>query len=125
MNNTATAIVMVPMAAAVVALVPDERQRSRFGISLISNTATVALILPTAASLSGTLGIDPLLLMIPVKVATAYGFMMPLGTPPNAIAFASGYVTAPKMARIGVVLDIIGIVLVSLITAILLPLVWN
>jgi solute carrier family 13 (sodium-dependent dicarboxylate transporter), member 2/3/5 len=44
--------------------------------------------------------------------------MMPVGTPPNAIAFASGYVTAHKMARVG-------IVLVSLITAILLPLIWN
>jgi solute carrier family 13 (sodium-dependent dicarboxylate transporter), member 2/3/5 len=67
MSNTATAMVMVPIAAAVVTLVPDERQRSRFGISLISNTATVTLIIPMAASLSGTLGIDPLLLMIPVR----------------------------------------------------------
>lgn len=92
---------------------------------LISNTATVALVIPVAASLAGTLGIDPLMLMVPVTVATAYGFMMPVGTPPNAIAFASGYVTAPKMARVGIVLDIIGIMLVSVITAILVPLVWN
>ncbi len=92
---------------------------------MISNTATVALIIPVAASLAGTLGIDPLLLMAPVAVATAYGFMMPVGTPPNAIAFASGYVTAPRMARVGVALDVIGIMLVSVITAILVPLVWN
>jgi sodium-dependent dicarboxylate transporter 2/3/5 len=92
---------------------------------MISNTATVALLIPVAASLSGTLGIDPLLLMAPVAVATAYGFMMPVGTPPNAIAFASGYVTAPRMARVGVALDVIGIMLVSVITAILVPLVWS
>lgn len=92
---------------------------------MISNTATVALIIPIAASLSGTLGIDPMLLMVPVTVATAYGFMMPVGTPPNAIAFASGYVTAPKMARVGIVLDVIGIMLVTVITAILVPLIWS
>lgn len=92
---------------------------------LISNTATVALIIPVAASLAGTLGIDPLLLMVPVAVATSYGFMMPVGTPPNAIAFASGYVTAPRMARVGVALDIIGVLLVSLLTALLVPLVWG
>jgi sodium-dependent dicarboxylate transporter 2/3/5 len=92
---------------------------------MISNTATVALIIPIAASLSGTLGIDPMLLMVPVAVATAYGFMMPVGTPPNAIAFASGYVTAPKMARVGIVLDVIGVMLVTAITAILVPLVWG
>lgn len=91
----------------------------------MSNTATVALIIPMAASLSGTLGIDPLLLMVPVTVATTYGFMMPVGTPPNAIAFASGYVTAPRMARVGVPLAIMGILVVSLITATLVPLVWT
>jgi sodium-dependent dicarboxylate transporter 2/3/5 len=92
---------------------------------MISNTATVALLIPVAASLADTLGIDPLLLMVPVAVATAYGFMMPVGTPPNAIAFATGYVTAPRMARVGVVLDIIGVLLVSVMTAVLVPLVWN
>lgn len=92
---------------------------------MISNTATVALLIPVAASLAGTLGIDPLMLMVPVTVATAYGFMMPVGTPPNAIAFATGYVTAPRMARVGVVLDIIGVVLVSVIIAVLVPLVWS
>lgn len=92
---------------------------------MISNTATVALIIPVSASLAGALGINPMLLMVPVAVASAYGFMMPVGTPPNAIAFASGYVTAPRMARVGVVLDIIGVVLVSVISAILVPLVWK
>lgn len=92
---------------------------------MISNTAAVALIIPVAASLARALGIDPILLMVPVAIGTAYGFMMPVGTPPNAIAFASGYVTAPRMARVGVVLDVIGILLVSVMTAVLVPLVWN
>lgn len=92
---------------------------------MISNTAAVALIIPVAASLAVTLGIDPLLLMVPVTIGTAYGFMMPAGTPPNAIAFATGYVAAPRMARVAIVLDIIDIVLVSIVTALLVPLVWS
>lgn len=92
---------------------------------VISNTAAVSLLIPIAASLAGTSGIDPLLLMVPVAIANSYGFMMPAGTPPNAIAFASGYVTAPKMARVGIMLDIIGVIIVSLITVLLVPLVWS
>ncbi len=91
---------------------------------IISNTATVALLIPVAAALAGALSIDPILLMLPVALVNTYGFMMPVGTPPNAIVFASGYVTARKMARTGIVLDIMGVVLVSTFAAVLLPLVW-
>jgi sodium-dependent dicarboxylate transporter 2/3/5 len=68
---------------------------------------------------------DPLLLMVPLTIATSFGFVMPVGTPPNAIVFASGYVTIPKMARAGLPLDIIGIVLVTMLTTLLVPLVWS
>jgi solute carrier family 13 (sodium-dependent dicarboxylate transporter), member 2/3/5 len=91
---------------------------------IVSNTASAALLIPISASLAGSLGIDPLLLMIPLTIATSFGFVMPVGTPPNAIVFASGYVTIPKMARAGLPLDIIGIVLVTILTTLLVPLVW-
>jgi sodium-dependent dicarboxylate transporter 2/3/5 len=52
--------------------------------------------------------------MIPVILATSYGFVMPAGTPPNAIEFGSGYISAKKMAKVGFPLDIIGIVIVVL-----------
>ena len=53
--------------------------------------------------------------MAPVAVGT-YGFIMPVGTPPNAIVFSSGYVTAGKMARVGLPLDFISIVMVTILT---------
>ncbi|HEU4443926.1 MAG TPA: SLC13 family permease [Nitrososphaeraceae archaeon] len=96
-----------------------------FTSEIISNTASAALLIPISASLATAIGIDPLLLMIPLTIATSFGFVMPVGTPPNAIVFASGYVTVPKMARAGLPLDIIGIVLVTILTTLLIPLVWS
>ncbi len=96
-----------------------------FAGEIISNTATAALIIPVAASLAASLSINPMLLMMPVAVSASYGFIMPVGTPPNAIAFATGHVTAQKMARAGLPLDLIGIALVTIMTAVLVPLVWN
>jgi solute carrier family 13 (sodium-dependent dicarboxylate transporter), member 2/3/5 len=96
-----------------------------FTSEIISNTASAALLIPISASLATAIGIDPLLLMIPLTIATSFGFVMPVGTPPNAIVFASGYVTVPKMARAGLPLDIIGIVLVTILTTLLVPLVWS
>ncbi len=58
-----------------------------------------ALLIPIAASLATSLGINPLLLMAPVAIATSYGFIMPVGTPPNAIVYSSGYITAREMSR--------------------------
>ena len=96
-----------------------------FAGEMISNTATAALIIPVAATLASSLSINPMLLMVPVAVATSYGFMMPVGTPPNALAFATGHVTVPKMARAGIFMDLIGIAVVTVLTALLVPLVWG
>lgn len=92
---------------------------------IISNTATAALLIPISISLATTISIDPLLLMIPLTIATSYGFIMPIGTPPNAIVFGSKYVTAPKMARAGFPLDIIGIGMVTILTTMLVPLIFG
>src|SRR5919106_3869777 len=96
-----------------------------FSSEIISNTATAALLIPIAASLSVTLEVNPLLLMVPITIATSYGFIMPVGTPPNAIVFASGHVTARKMARAGLPLDIIGIAIVTLFATTLVPMLWE
>ncbi len=92
-----------------------------FAGEIISNTATAALLLPISASLATTLSIDPLLLMVPITIATSIGFIMPVATPPNAIVFSSEYVTTRKMARAGLPLDLIGIVGVTIMTVILVP----
>jgi len=92
-----------------------------FAGEVISNTATAALLLPISASLAMTLSIDPLLLMVPITVATSIGFIMPVATPPNAIVFSSEYITTRKMARVGLPLDLIGIIGVTIMTVILVP----
>jgi sodium-dependent dicarboxylate transporter 2/3/5 len=91
---------------------------------MISNTATAALLLPISASLATSMGINPILFMAPVAIATSYGFIMPVGTPPNAIVYSTGYISVAKMARAGIPLDLISIVLVTILTSILVPLVF-
>lgn len=79
-----------------------------------SNTATAATLLPVAAAVALALGVDPTLLCIPVTLAASFGFMLPVATPPNAIVFSSGYVTASQMARAGILLDLACIVVLVL-----------
>ncbi len=95
-----------------------------FASELMSNTAVAALLLPIMAVLGTTTDIDPILLMAPVAFATSYGFMMPVGTPPNAIAIGSGHVSPKQMARFGLPFDLICIPLVTVMMVFLLPLVW-
>jgi sodium-dependent dicarboxylate transporter 2/3/5 len=92
---------------------------------IASNTASAALLIPIAVSLASSISIDPLLLMVPLTIATSFGFIMPVGTPPNAIVFGSKYVTAPKMAKAGFPLDIIGIILVTVLTTIMVPRIYG
>ena len=69
------------------------------------------------------MGLDPMMLAIPVALASTYGFMMPAGTPPNAIAYSSGYLRIADMIRGGLWLNIIGAVLITLFTVTLGPVV--
>jgi sodium-dependent dicarboxylate transporter 2/3/5 len=96
-----------------------------FSSEIISNTATAALLIPISVPLATSLDINPLLLMVPLTIATSYGFIMPVGTPPNAIVFATGHVTAGRMAKVGLPLDIIGIIIITILTLFLVPLVWT
>ncbi|GAA4527229.1 DASS family sodium-coupled anion symporter [Brachybacterium paraconglomeratum] len=87
-----------------------------FLTELTSNTATAATFLPVATAVAVGIGIDPMLLAVPVAIAATCAFMLPVATPPNAIAYGSGYVTIPQMAKAGVGLNLIGIVLVTATT---------
>ena len=87
-----------------------------FLTELTSNTATAATFLPVATAVAVGIGIDPMLLAIPVAIAATCAFMLPVATPPNAIAYGSGYVQIPQMAKAGVVLNLIGIVLITAAT---------
>ena len=87
-----------------------------FLTEVTSNTATAALIFPLLIQLSDNLGADARLLLFPAALAASCAFMLPVATPPNAIVFASGQVTIRQMARAGIILNIVSIVLIPLIT---------
>lgn len=92
-----------------------------FLTELTSNTATAATFLPVLAALAIGLGRDPLLLLIPATLAASCAFMLPVATPPNAIVYGSGAVTVPEMARAGLWLNLVFVVLVTLLASWLLP----
>jgi sodium-dependent dicarboxylate transporter 2/3/5 len=83
-----------------------------FLTELTSNIATSATFLPVVAALAVSLGQPPLLLAIPAVLAASFAFMLPVATPPNAIVFASGFITIPQMVRAGLWLNLIGIVVI-------------
>jgi sodium-dependent dicarboxylate transporter 2/3/5 len=74
-----------------------------------------ALMMPVLAATATALGVDPRVLMVPATLGASYGFMMPGGTAPNAIVFASGRLTVAQMARAGLALDVIGIIVITLV----------
>jgi sodium-dependent dicarboxylate transporter 2/3/5 len=80
---------------------------------LASNTAMAAIFLPIAAAVAVSYGIDPMALTMPVALAASLGFMLPVATPPNAIIYGGGAVTAHQMLRAGALLDIICTVIVA------------
>ena len=83
---------------------------------LTSNTATAATFLPVAGGIALGIGADPLLLTIPVALAATCAFMLPVATPPNAVAFGTGYVKISEMVTGGFWLNWIGLILVTLTT---------
>lgn len=90
-----------------------------FLTELTSNTATTATFLPVVASVAVGMGQAPMVLVLPAVIAASCAFMLPVGTPPNAIVFASGMVPLPRMARVGLVLNIVFAVLIPLVVLIL------
>ncbi len=77
-----------------------------------SNVATASAIIPVVASLSVAMGADPLLLAMPAALAASWGFMLPAGTGPNAIAWSTGRIKLNRMVSAGLILDLVGIVLI-------------
>lgn len=77
-----------------------------------SNVATASGFMPVIAGVTVATGIDPALLALPAACAASWGFMLPSGTGPNALAFATGYPTMGHFLRAGVLLDIVGVPLI-------------
>ncbi|GAA0446806.1 SLC13 family permease [Lentibacillus halophilus] len=96
-----------------------------FLTEITSNTATANMMYPIMASLAIALGIHPYAAMIAAGVAASCAFMLPVATPPNAVVFGSGYLRIPDMAKTGVALNILGILLVGLAVYFWLPIAWD
>uniref|UniRef100_A0A673FNQ4 Solute carrier family 13 member 5-like n=1 Tax=Sinocyclocheilus rhinocerous TaxID=307959 RepID=A0A673FNQ4_9TELE len=79
-----------------------------------SNVATATLFLPILASMSQSIGVNPLYVMIPCTLSASFAFMLPVATPPNAIVFSYGYLKVSDMAKTGIVMNIIGILSITL-----------
>jgi sodium-dependent dicarboxylate transporter 2/3/5 len=87
-----------------------------FLTEMTSNTATTATLIPVLYAVAVGLGINPFMLILPAGIAASCAFMLPVATPPNAIVFGSGMVTIPQMSRAGLLMNILGIVLITLLT---------
>ncbi len=92
-----------------------------FLTEMTSNTATSTMAMPIMVGAAIGLEIEPLLLMGAAALAAAMAFMLPVATPPNAIVFASGYITIPQMAKAGLFLNILGVIVISVLGSILIP----
>ncbi|MCQ8185262.1 SLC13 family permease [Parvularcula maris] len=92
-----------------------------FWTEITSNVATAAALMPVVIAVAASAGVEPVVLAVPVALAASCAFMFPMATAPNAIAFATGEVTIPRMARIGFVLNLAGLLIITLIGAYLVP----
>uniref|UniRef100_A0A8D1AW03 Solute carrier family 13 member 2 n=1 Tax=Sus scrofa TaxID=9823 RepID=A0A8D1AW03_PIG len=79
-----------------------------------SNVATTTLFLPILASMSQAICIHPLYVMLPCTLSSSLAFMLPVATPPNAIAFSFGSLKVTDMARAGLMLNIVGVLVITL-----------
>lgn len=85
-----------------------------FGTELLSNLALVTLFVPIIAAFSIQNNMPLVNLCIPLTLAASCGFMMPVGTPPNAIAFSSGLISMRQMVLNGLVINVIGMITIML-----------
>jgi solute carrier family 13 (sodium-dependent dicarboxylate transporter), member 2/3/5 len=89
---------------------------------LLSNVAQVIVFAPVVTGIAIALHIDPLLLGIPMTLGASCASMLPMGTPPNAIVFSSGYIKIKDMLKAGFVLNLTCIILITLFCWLLQPL---
>jgi len=91
-----------------------------FMTELASNTAIAATAIPVLLALAPALGMPSERLVIPAAFAASWAFMLPVGTPPNALVYATGRIPAMTMARVGFVLNIVAAIVITIAASILL-----
>ena len=81
--------------------------------AFVANTAGAAILIPIIISLSNALGLDPRAMAILVGITVSFDFIVPVGTPPNAIAYSTGYIRVKDMIKAGIVLSLLGALVAS------------
>ncbi|HMT30270.1 MAG TPA: SLC13 family permease [Bacteroidia bacterium] len=84
-----------------------------------SNVASIQLVIPVLIAFQKELDIPPLLLMVPATLAASLGFMLPVATAPNTIVFGSKKIAVGDMAKAGLLMDIFGIIIITLVVVLL------
>lgn len=97
---------------------------SIFISEVMSNVAQVIVFAPVVSAMAENMGYDPILAGIPMTLAASCAGMLPMGTPPNAIVFASNHIQMKDMIKVGLVMNIISIVLITLFAYFIVPLVF-
>lgn len=95
-----------------------------FMTELMSNVALVAIFAPVIAGIALGLDQEILHMIIPITMASSCAFMLPMATPPNAIVFASGYIKVHEMAKAGLILNVVSIIIIILFMNFLIPIVF-
>ena len=96
---------------------------SIFISEVMSNIAQVIVFSPVIGGIADAMGLDPLVLGLPMALAASCASMMPMGTPPNAIVFASGHIKLDQMVKTGLVMNVISVILISLFSYYVIPLI--
>jgi sodium-dependent dicarboxylate transporter 2/3/5 len=96
-----------------------------FLTEVTSNTASTQMMLPVLVATAGALNVNALFLMLPATIAASSAFMLPIGTPPNAIVFASGRIRLDQMAKIGFLLNLITVLFITLFIYFLVVPIWG
>lgn len=92
-----------------------------FTTEITSNTALISIMLPILYKVAEQTGIDATLIMMVATICASYAFMLPIATPPNAIAMSSGAVSVKTMATYGIVFNILGIVFIVAVAQLFWP----
>lgn len=98
---------------------------SVFITELMSNVALVQIFIPVVFGIATNLGLNPIVMGLPVTLGASMAFMFPVATPPNAIVFSSGHMKVKDMMKAGMILNIISILFIYLFTEYLIKLLFQ
>lgn len=93
--------------------------------TMLSNSATVSIMVPIVISLSSAIGADPKYLVLVAAFCASISFITPVGTPPVTLAYSTGFFTRRELARTGAIITVPAVVLVVLIVYALISIGWN